>query len=89
RFDFIDDGNSDECACAIINLLSKARSCLYDSVNDVFGANCYLTQHFLFEYFTNDALLSSSNDLFINLIVNLFIDLLNMIFIRMMKTKKK
>ncbi|CAF3828819.1 unnamed protein product, partial [Rotaria sp. Silwood1] len=55
----------------------------------VFGANWYLTQHFLFEYFTNDALLCSSNDLFINLIVNLFIDLLNMIFIRMMKTKKK
>ncbi|CAF4979964.1 unnamed protein product, partial [Rotaria sp. Silwood1] len=43
----------------------------------VFGANCYLTQNVLFEYFTNDALLYSSSDLFINLIVNLFNDLLS------------
>ncbi|CAF4460853.1 unnamed protein product, partial [Rotaria sp. Silwood2] len=115
--DFVNDESSDECACAILNLVSKARSCLYDSsnverkcqywglilklsafssdtvretfiktipliINDkrlsgVFGANCYLTQNVLFEYFTNDALLYSSSDLFINLIVNLFNDLLS------------
>ncbi|CAF5154206.1 unnamed protein product, partial [Rotaria sp. Silwood1] len=43
----------------------------------VFGANCYLTQNVLVEYFTNDALLCLSNDLFINLIVNLFNHLLS------------
>ena len=31
--DFIDGESNDECACAIINLLSKARSCLYSSSN--------------------------------------------------------
>ena len=46
-------------------------------VSGVFGANCYLTQNVLFEYFTCDALLYPSSDLFINLIVNLFNDLLN------------
>ncbi|CAF4999114.1 unnamed protein product [Rotaria sp. Silwood1] len=109
---FVDD----QCACAILNLLTKARSCLYDSANErkcqywglilklssfssdiiraifikilpliindkrlsgVFGANCYLIQNVLFEYFTNDALLCLLNNLFINLIVNLFIDLLS------------
>jgi hypothetical protein len=43
----------------------------------VFGANCYLTQNVLFEYFISDALLYSSSDLFINLIINLFNDLLS------------
>ncbi|CAF0858419.1 unnamed protein product [Rotaria sordida] len=115
--EFVDDESSDECACAILNLLSKAQSCLYDSLNaeskcqywklilklssfssdivrqtfiktipliindkrlsGVFGANCYLTQNVLFEYFTCDALLYPSSDLFVNLIVNLFNDLLN------------
>ncbi|CAF2796819.1 unnamed protein product, partial [Rotaria sp. Silwood2] len=42
----------------------------------VFGTNCYLTQNVLFEYFTNDELLCSSNDLFINFMVNLFNNLL-------------
>ena len=42
-----------------------------------FGANCYLTQNVLFEYFIDDALLYTSNHLFINLILDLFIDLLN------------
>ena len=43
----------------------------------VFGANCYLTQNVLFEYFISDALLYPSSDLFVNLIVNLFNDLLS------------
>ncbi len=46
-------------------------------LSGVFGANCYLTQNVLFEYFISDALLYPSSDLFINLIVNLFNDLLN------------
>ncbi|CAF5029083.1 unnamed protein product, partial [Rotaria sp. Silwood1] len=46
-------------------------------LSGVFGANCYLTQNVLVEYFTNDALLCLSNDLFINLIVNLFNHLLS------------
>jgi len=46
-------------------------------LSGVFGANCYLTQNVLFEYFISDALLYPSRDLFINLIVNLFNDLLN------------
>jgi len=115
--DFVDGETNDECACAILNLLSKARSYLYNSssaeskcqywglilklssfssdiiretltktipliIDDkrpsgVFGANCYLTQNILFEYFTSEALLYPSSDLFINLIVNLFNDLLN------------
>ncbi|UJR24766.1 hypothetical protein I4U23_006140 [Adineta vaga] len=115
--DFIDDESNDECACAILNLLSKARSCLYNSSNveskcrywrlilklssfpsdvvretltklmpliivderlsGVFGANCYLTQNVLFEYFTQDALVHSTSDLFVNLIIELFTDLLN------------
>ncbi|CAF3615024.1 unnamed protein product [Rotaria socialis] len=114
--DFVNGESNDECACAILNLLSKARSCLYNSCNaerkcqywglilklssfpsdavretfikvtpliiddqrlsGVFGANCYLTQNILFEYFTCDALLYSTSDLFVNLVVNLFIDLL-------------
>jgi hypothetical protein len=46
-------------------------------LSGVFGANCYLTQNVLFEYFTSDVLLYPSSDLFVNLIVNLFNDLLN------------
>jgi hypothetical protein len=46
-------------------------------LSSVFGANCYLTQDVLFEYFTSDALLYSTSDLFVNLIINLFNDLLN------------
>ena len=42
-----------------------------------FGANCYLTQNILFEYFVSDGLSSSSTDLFLYLLVNLFNDLLN------------
>jgi hypothetical protein len=37
----------------------------------VFDGNYYLIQNVLFEYFTSDALLYPSNDLFVNLIVNL------------------
>jgi hypothetical protein len=48
-----------------------------DFILGVFGANCYLTENFFFEYFTSDAFLYSSCDLFVNLIVNLFNDLLN------------
>lgn len=33
--DFIDGESNDECACAILNLLSKARSCLYDVSNGI------------------------------------------------------
>lgn len=47
------------------------------SISGVFGANCYLTQSVLFEYFTCDALLYPSSDLFVKLIVNLFTDLLS------------
>ncbi|CAF1540177.1 unnamed protein product, partial [Adineta steineri] len=115
--DFVDGENNDECACAILNVLNKARTCLYNPsnaksvcdywklilklssfssdivrtkftktmpliINDkrltgVFGANCYLTQNVLFEYFISDALLYSSGDIFVNLIMNLFHDLLN------------
>jgi hypothetical protein len=46
-------------------------------LSGVFGANSYLTQNVLFEYFTSDALLYPTSDLFVNLIVKLFIDLLN------------
>ena len=42
----------------------------------VFGANSYLTQKVLFEYFIRDALLYPSSDLFVHLIVDLFTDLL-------------
>jgi len=31
--DFIDNETNDECACAILNLLSQSRSCLYNSTN--------------------------------------------------------
>ncbi len=31
--DFIDDESNDECSCAIIHLLSKAKSSLYNSSN--------------------------------------------------------
>lgn len=31
--DFVDSEMNDECACAILTLLSKARSCLYNSSN--------------------------------------------------------
>ena len=46
-------------------------------ISGVFGANCYLTQNVLFEYFTNDALGYPSSDLFVDLVVNLFNDLLS------------
>lgn len=46
------------------------------SLIGVFGANCYLTQNVLFEYFIRDALLYSSSDLFIRLIVHVFTDFL-------------
>ncbi|CAF2968746.1 unnamed protein product, partial [Rotaria sp. Silwood2] len=49
---------------------------LIEKLRRVFGTNCYLTQNVLFEYFTNDELLCSSNDLFINFMVNLFNNLL-------------
>jgi len=115
--DFVNGEINDECACAILHLLSKAKSSLYNSsiaesqcqywglilklssfssdlirekltktmpliiddkrLTGVFGANCYLTQNVLFEYFISDALLYPSSDLFINLIVNLFNDLLS------------
>ncbi|CAF4528269.1 unnamed protein product [Rotaria sp. Silwood2] len=47
------------------------------SLLSVFGANYYLTQNVLVEYFINDGLLCSSSDFLINLIVNLFNDLLS------------
>jgi hypothetical protein len=133
--EFVDGESNDECACAILNLISKARSSLYNPsngnndllalsvecllsfslaesicrywrlllklsafasetvrakfaktmpsiINDkrlsgVFGANCYLTQNVLFEYFTADALFHPSGDLFVKLIVELLGDLLN------------
>ncbi|CAF1122462.1 unnamed protein product [Rotaria sp. Silwood1] len=101
--DFVNDESSDKCACAIINLLSKVRSCLYDSSNaeckcQYWGLILKLSsfssdnvretfiktipliindKRLSVEYFTNDALLCLSNDLFINLIVNLFNHLLS------------
>ncbi|CAF3351657.1 unnamed protein product [Rotaria sp. Silwood1] len=101
--DFVNDESSDECACAILNLLSKVRSCLYDSSNakckcQYWGLILKLSsfssdtvretfiktirliindKRLSVEYFTNDALLCLSNDLFINLIVNLFNHLLS------------
>jgi hypothetical protein len=38
--DFVDGESNDECACAILNVLSKARSSLYNSSN---GKNYFLS----------------------------------------------
>ncbi|CAF2699654.1 unnamed protein product [Rotaria sp. Silwood2] len=69
---FVDGENNDECACAIFNILSKNRSYLYKSSN---AESYYLTENALFEYFTSDAFLYPSSDLFVYLFVNVLSDI--------------